>query len=159
MASRSPNRRASEFVKDLATLDHLLNIHPNREAIFGTDSTWSLDLPAESRENMLAQLKPNQMRRASENVINSLQSMGYENINNESAIYNVDHHIQAPDQKQHVLMDRSPFMLDEQTTKTNIALAQKSLKALGDDQKVALVDEGVVVSKRNDIDSIVQALI
>ena len=84
--------------------------------------------------------------------------MGYDNINSDSAIYNVDHHIQAPDQKQHVLMSKTPFMLDEQTAKTNIALAQKSLRALGDDQKVALIDEAVVFSKRNDIDNIVQAL-
>ena len=131
-------------MKDLATLDHLLNSHPNRDAIFGADSTWALDLSAESRESMLARLKPNPIRRASENIINSLQSMGYENINSDSAIYNLDHHIQVPDQKQHVLMHKTPFMLDEQTTKTNIALALKGLRALGDDQKVALIDEAVV---------------
>ena len=108
---------------------------------------------------MLAQLKPNPIRRgASENIINSLQSMGYENINSDSAFYNLEYHIQAPDQKQHVLLHRTPFMLDDQTTKTNIALAQKSLRALGDDQKVATIDEVVVYSKRNDIEKIVQAL-
>ena len=64
MTSRSPKNRASELVKDLATLDHLLNSHPNREAIFGADSTWSLDLTAESRESMLGQLKANPIRRA-----------------------------------------------------------------------------------------------
>ena len=63
MTSRSPNHRTSELVKDLATLDHLLNSHPNREAIFGADSTWSLDLSAESRESMLKQLKANPIRR------------------------------------------------------------------------------------------------
>ena len=84
--------------------------------------------------------------------------MGYENINSDSAFYNLEYHIQAPDQKQHVLLHRTPFMLDDQTTKTNIALAQKSLRALGDDQKVATIDEVVVYSKRNDIEKIVQAL-
>ena len=45
-------------------------------------------------------------------------------------------------------------MLDEQTAKKNIALALKSLQALGDDSKVAVIDEAVVTSKRNDLDQI-----
>ena len=84
--------------------------------------------------------------------------MGYENIDSNGVIYNVDYHIHAPDQNQHVLLHKSPFMLDEHTAKKNIALAQKSLLALGDDSKVAVIDEATVLSKRNDLILIAHAL-
>ena len=72
---------------------------------------------------MHAQLKPNEIRNASEKLLKSLQSMGYENIDSDGVTYNVDYHMHAPDQKQHVLMNQTPFMLDESTVKKNIALA------------------------------------
>ena len=39
-AVRKQRNRAPELVKNLATLDYMLNSHPNREAIFGADSAW-----------------------------------------------------------------------------------------------------------------------
>lgn len=53
-------------------------------------------------------------------------------------------------------MHNSPFMLDDETTKTNVALALKGLSALGD--KAAVVDQGVIMSKRGDHSQIEQVL-
>ena len=53
-------------------------------------------------------------------------------------------------------MHNSPFMLDDETTKTNIALALKGLSALGD--SAAVVDSNVIASKRGDHSQIEQLL-
>ena len=87
--SRS-NRRASDFIRDTMTLDYLMNSHPNREAIFGSSSSWALNLSDESREIIKGQVRPYQIRNASEHLIDSLKSMGYENIDSDGVTYNVD---------------------------------------------------------------------
>ena len=56
-------------------------------------------MPDDSKKAMQEQLKPYPIRRASQSLLHSLQSMGYENIDSSSVTYNVDCHMHAPDQK------------------------------------------------------------
>ena len=44
--------------RDLTTLDYLLNEHPNREAIFGSNSNWELNLSDEGRDSLKNSQKP-----------------------------------------------------------------------------------------------------
>jgi len=77
--------------------------------------------------------------------------MGYENIDGSSADYNVGCHLIAPDQRQHILMDVNPYMLDDATPKTQHALALKGLRAL-DGESVVLLNQSTVNSHRGDLD-------
>ena len=122
------------------TLDYLLNSHPNRDAIFGSGSTWQLDLSAESREVIQGQIRPYPIRNASEHLLDSLKSMGYENIDCDGVNYNLDYHMHAPDQNLNVLCTQAAFMLDQQTLRSNVALAKKGIEAVSDENKTAVVD-------------------
>ena len=128
------------MVKDMYSLNYLVNDHPNRETIFGSDSKWELSLPEEVAQRFKSNYLPNNMRRATENLVKVAGGMGYENIDGSSVNYNVDCHLYAPDQKQHIIMQASPYMLDGTTPKTRVALALKGLGALADGSKTVLLD-------------------
>jgi len=83
--------------------------------------------------------------------------MGYENIGDGGANYNIGCHAYAPDQKQHILMDVHPFMLDDTTPKTRYALALKGLSAL-DGEQAMLVNQATVNANRSDLDAVERML-
>lgn len=61
--------------KDLMALSYLLNEHPNREAIFGSDSKWELSLPNEAFLDELkagSRITPGFMKRGSETLLKTL---------------------------------------------------------------------------------------
>lgn len=56
----SVSRRAGNMgvQKDLRALNYLVNEHPNREAIFGSDSKWELKLPESLAASLKESVKP-----------------------------------------------------------------------------------------------------
>ena len=49
---RANSKRRLQWVNDIAQLDFLLNKHPNREAIFGSDNKWELNLAEGSLDEL-----------------------------------------------------------------------------------------------------------
>lgn len=124
--------------RDLSAMDYVINEHPNRDAIL--DSTWTLNLSDKVRESIRRVTPDGQNAKRGQSLTKALEAMGYENIDTSSSRYSATSQLYLPDQNTHVLMEQSPYMFDGTTLKPSLALAEKSIGALGGGARTVCVD-------------------
>ena len=116
---------------DLIGLDHLMNQHPNREALFASDFTLNLsdELRTRLQESVNTEINANRGK----TLIQALERMGHETIDSSnSPRHSINSYLHLADQKQHIILDRTPYFFDHETLKTSPALVAKAIGALDD---------------------------
>lgn len=126
--------------RDLSAMDFIMNEHPNRDAILGSDSTWTMNLSDKVKDAISKVTPHGQNAKRGQNLIKALEAMGYENIDALSNNYNATSQLYLPDQNTHVLMEQYPYMFDGTTLKPSLALAGKSIGAFSEPARTVYVD-------------------
>lgn len=75
-----------------------MNEHPNRDAILGSDSTWTMNLSDKVKDAISKVTPHGQNAKRGQNLIKALEAMGYENIDALSNNYNATSQLYLPDQ-------------------------------------------------------------
>lgn len=131
-------RRTLQVRKHLTALEYILNDQPNREEMFGSDFDWKLN----TSEDSYARLTQGNNEKRFKRLVESLKTMGYEDISHPDSKLNVRHHIKLGENNTHILIDPAPVMADGETYRSGPALSLKSLKASeGDSANLVVFDD------------------
>lgn len=136
------NKISYNAKKNIKALDYILNKHPNREAILGANSSnWNFEVS----DNLLKKISSINDEKRGASVVSALRTMGYDGeLDTDFAHVPVGAVIGVAQVNKTILIDPNPFMFDGTTLKSTPALAQKSLEALGDGNKLVFLDEQVL---------------
>ena len=95
LQGRNPRLGGYKGGRDLAVIDYIINERPNRAAILGSDSSWSLELSEQAKARIA---EDGRNARAAQRLTAALESMGYENMDTSKALYNATAQVYLPDQ-------------------------------------------------------------
>lgn len=130
-------------------VDDLLNRDsPKREAVFGSDIDWDLELSDSMRDDLAFKRKGANNAQRGEELIQVLKSMGYENASVSDPCFAATAHVFDSDLNAHLVLANDPLMYDGETLKPLPALAAKSIQAGGDGANTIVVDQRKV-GRRN----------
>lgn len=133
--------------RDLLTLDYLMNEHPKKDELFGSDPSWSINLSDESKQALSRNLTVDENIRRGSPMIQAMETMGYENLDASCLHYNLASVVHDPSTNTHILLNPNPYMFDGETLKHAPALAKKSIESMGDGARAVVADEQLA-SKR-----------